>query len=155
MKNPINLQDIIDGMDMQFDGSSNLLNIITGEVITVSDEHARMAEEGESFDHLPEWQQEEIKTAIDTFENYENYKGLPTKYDINEYQIMESFSYELNNQRHKEALLDEIRGRGAFRRFKDKVNYFGIEQNWYTYRDEKYKEIAINWCKKHGLKYKE
>lgn len=155
MKKPVNLQDIIGGMEMQFDESRNLLNLKTGEVITVSDEGLRMAEDDEPFDDLPEWQQENIKTAIDVFENYEHYEEIPSKYDINEYEMMEDFSYELKNERHKETLLDAIRGRGAFRRFKDKVNFFGIEQVWYTYRDQKYKEKAIEWCKDLGLEYKE
>lgn len=155
MKQPVNLQDIIGGMELQFDGSRNLLNLTTGEVITVSDQDLRTAEEDEPFDDLPDWQQEDIRTAIDILENFENYEELPTKYEINEYEMMEDFSYELTNQRQKNELLDAIRGRGAFRRFKDKVINLGIEQEWYVYRDKKYKEKAIEWCKDHELEYKE
>ncbi len=34
-----------------------------GESVFVSDEFIRMAELGEDFDHLPDWQQHEIKNS--------------------------------------------------------------------------------------------
>ncbi|MFP5108964.1 hypothetical protein ACSU6B_19675 [Neobacillus sp. C211] len=54
------------------------LNIETGEFILVTSEELRAAEEEEPFDHLPDWQQEDRKVAIDVIENFENYKELPT-----------------------------------------------------------------------------
>ena len=29
-----------------------------------------------------------------------------------------------------------------------------LTQNWYNYKKEKYKEIAIEWCRQNKLKYK-
>ena len=29
-----------------------------------------------------------------------------------------------------------------------------IIQDWYKFRDERYKEIAIDWCKQNELEYK-
>ncbi|OPA80512.1 hypothetical protein BVG16_07235 [Paenibacillus selenitireducens] len=153
MHKPINLQGIIDGLEMQMDGTSIYLNLKTGEVISVSDEDIRTAEEDEPFDHLPDWQQEAINAVIDILENFDDYEELPTKFEINEYEMMEDFCCEIKDQRNKEQLLDAIRGRGAFRRFKDQVHYLGIEQEWYAYRDERYKQIAIDWCKDYNLKY--
>ena len=155
MNKPANLQDIIDAIEMQFDETRNFLNLKTGEVITVSVEALRAAEEEEPFDDLPDWQQEEIEIAIDVVENFENYKHLPMTYDINEYGMMENFCYELKNEEQQDGLLDAIRGRGAFRRFKDKVIYYGIEQEWYAFRDEQYKQVAINWCNDHEIQYRE
>jgi len=67
--------------------------------------------------------------------------------------MMEDFCYELKNQRHKDTLLDAIRGKGAFRRFKDKVHYLGIEEEWYSFRDGRYKQTAIEWCNNHDVRY--
>ncbi|MDQ0193263.1 UPF0158 family protein [Paenibacillus wynnii] len=153
MEKSINLQDIIDGLEMQIDGTSTYLNLKTGEVISVSDEDVRSAEEDESFDHLPDWKQEDIKFAIDVLDNFDDYRELPTKFEINEYKLLEDFCYEVKDLGNRETLFDAIRGRGAFRRFKDRVNEMGIEQEWYIFRDEQYKQIAINWCKDHNLKY--
>ena len=41
------------------------------------------------------------------------------------------------------------------RRFKDYCFQLNIIQDWYRFKEKKYKEIAIEWCKQNGLKYKE
>ncbi|XID94896.1 UPF0158 family protein [Paenibacillaceae bacterium WGS1546] len=155
MHNPVRvkLQDIIDGMDFQFDGMSTYLNLTNGEVISVSGDDIRIAEEDKPIDDLPDWQQDNIEAAIDVIENYENYKELPTKFDINEYSMMENFCYELKNHDQRDLLLDAINGRGAFRRFKDKVYQLGIEKDWFAFRDEQYKQVAIDWCDEHGITF--
>ncbi len=153
MKAKVNLRDIIDGMEMQFDEWNTYLNRNTGEVISVSQDALRAAEEDEPLDHLPDWQQEEMKIAIDVIENFENYVELPTKYDINEYQMMEDFCYAFSDGNKKNKLLNAIRGRGAFRRFKDLVSQLNLEEEWYAFRDNAYKEIAIRWCQDYDLEY--
>ena len=45
--------------------------------------------------------------------------------------------------------------KGAFRRFKQSVRYHGLEQRWYDYLAEAYRELAIRWCAEEGLEYKE
>lgn len=78
---------------------------------------------------------------------------LPTQYEINEYQMMVNFIETINDEDTKDMLGRLIQGKGAFRRFKDYCFKANIIENWYTYREEKYKEIAINWCKENTLKY--
>lgn len=80
---------------------------------------------------------------------------LPIEYEINEYQMMIDFIDTVNEKNIKEKLQSLIQGKGAFRRFKDYCFEANIIQNWYDFREEKYKEIAINWCKQNDLKYKE
>lgn len=142
-------------MEIQFDGTHTYLNLKTSEVISVSQDDLLAAEDYESFDHLSEWQQESIQVAIDVLENLDDYKELPTKYEINEFEMMEEFCYTLSTPRHKDILLNAIRGRGAFRRFKDHIIHMGIEDQWYAYRDDCYKKIAIEWCKLHNVEYVE
>ena len=78
---------------------------------------------------------------------------LPTQYEINEYQIMLDFIDTLDNLEIKDNLHRLIQGKGAFRRFKDYCFDENIIQDWYKYRDEIYKEIAIEWCKQNELEY--
>ena len=44
---------------------------------------------------------------------------LPTQYEINEYQIMVGFIDTIDNEKLKTELQRLIKGKGAFRRFKD------------------------------------
>ncbi|MDQ0202289.1 UPF0158 family protein [Neobacillus ginsengisoli] len=140
-------------MEIQFDESRTFLNVEMGEIISVTSDELRAAEDDEPFDHLPEWQQEDRKVAIDVFENFENYIELPTKYDVNEYEIMEEFCLSISVQGKQDALLKAIKGKGASRRFKDKIIEFEIENQWYSFRNEKFKEIAIEWCQDNNLIY--
>lgn len=79
--------------------------------------------------------------------------GLPSKIDIHEYRIMESFIYHLPEGRTQDVLEGAIRGKGAFRRFKDTLRRFGIEQQWYDFQEAAYEEKAIEWCENYGFKY--
>lgn len=78
---------------------------------------------------------------------------LPTKYKINEYQIMVDFIETIDNLEIKSNLQRLIQGKGAFRRFKNYCSNVNIIQEWYNFRDKRYKKIAISWCKQNELEY--
>src|SRR5690606_3056880 len=151
----VKLHDILDGMEIQSEESSAYLNLETGEIVFVSEELLMMAEDREEFDHLPDWQQGEMEIAIDIEENFEKYAQLPTSYDINDYDIMESFCYNVSDDNKRDTLLSAIKGKGAFGRFRDNVERFGMVDEWYAYREDKYKEIAVEFCEKHDVEFAE
>jgi len=153
MSKPVSLQSVIDGMEMQFAESTSYLNKKTGEVISVTDEELRAAENEDPLDNFPEWQQEAIQVAQDVFENFDNYIELPSQYDIHEYAIMERFCLSIEYERISEELLSAIRGSGAFRRFKDAIHRLKVAEAWYRFRDQAYRQIAIDWCEQHGIEY--
>ena len=93
---------------------------------------------------ISEEEQEEI---------YDEYIGLPTKYDIDEYSMMEDFIETIEDERLYNQLYIAISGKGAFRRFKDTCINFDIINDWYKFREEKYKELAIEWCKDNNIEY--
>ena len=81
------------------------------------------------------------------------YYRLPSKFDIHEYSIMERFIYDLPIGCTRDELAGCIHGKGAFRRFKDSIRYHGIEQDWYDYRINAYREIAVEWCESNRFAY--
>jgi len=93
---------------------------------------------------------EEIEDAF-----IEEYIPLPSQYDINEYHMMENFIYELPVGRTQEVLEAAIRGRGAFRRFKDRLYDFDLQENWYKYKDACYKKVARDWCEQFEIEIEE
>lgn len=154
---PVKLKDIVDEMEMQMDEYRKYLCKETGEIVSVSTEELSIAEESEEdddFSEYPDWQQDSIKDAMDVIVNWENYVELPDKWEINEYDIMEDFCGSIRNDRISNALYSAIQGRGAFRRFKDVIIRFGVEKDWYNFREEALKEIAINWCEENDIAYK-
>ena len=79
---------------------------------------------------------------------------LPTQYEINEYQIIEDFIETIENVEINNNLQRLIQGKGAFRRFKDYCAKMNIIQEWYDFKNKRYKEIAIEWSKQNKLEYK-
>ena len=67
---------------------------------------------------------------------------------------MVDFIETIYNLEIKNNLQRLIQGKGAFRRFKYYCFEMNIIQEWYNYRDKRYKEIAIDWCKQNELEYK-
>lgn len=78
---------------------------------------------------------------------------LPTRYDINEYEMMKEFAKTIEDTILQNQLYISLNGGGAFRRFKDTCINFNMIDDWYKFRDKKYKEIAINWCKENNIKF--
>jgi len=148
----VKLQDILKGMDFQSDEQSSFLNLTTGEVVSITDEELRAAENDEPLEDFPEWQHDAIRIARDIVET-EHYLPLPDRFEINEYRIMERFCLSVEDTDIQGDLCDAIRGRGAFRRFKDSIQAYGIAEAWYRYRDEALREIAVAWCEAHEIPY--
>lgn len=148
----IKLSDIVDAMQVQSETMFNYLNKKTGEIVPISEEEMDAAENDEPIEDSPEWQEEGIKTAKETLET-DDYIPLPAQFDIHEYEMMEKFCLSIKNQKISDDLLGAIKGSGAFRRFKDKIQQCGVEQDWYQFKDHSYREMAKQWCEDNDIKF--
>lgn len=151
MEGIVKLNEIIDGMDMLGFERVVLLHIKTGKVISIAESILRDAEEDERGEDV----EEELELAYDIIDNNSHYLELPSEYEIHEYRMMEGFCYTIENEKEQNALLRAITGKGAFRRFKDTIGYLGVDRDWYDYRYERYKQIAIRFCERNILEYEE
>ena len=151
---PVKLQDILEGLEFLTDEGTSYLNTTPGEVVYVTTEELRAAENEEPLDDFPEWQHDAIRIAGEIVET-DHYLLLPDRFEINEYQIMERFCLSVDDDDLRNDLCDAIRGRGAFRRFKDLIQAYGMAEAWYRYRDAALREIAMSWCEAHGIAYME
>lgn len=152
----VKIKDLVDEMEMETDEYRQYLNRETGEIVTTSTEELSIAEDSEEdddFSKYPDWQRKGLLEALDIIVNWKNYIELPDKYEINEYNIMEEFCDSIEDNRASNALYTAIQGKGAFRRFKDTVIRYGIEKEWYRFREEALKDIAINWCERNDISY--
>ena len=149
----VKLSDIVDAMDMTSDTTFNYLNKKTGEIIPVSQEEMDAAENEEDIEDFPDWQQDSIKTAQEILAT-DDYISLPSQFDIHEYNMMERFCLSVKDEKISDILYSAIKGRGAFRRFKDRILEYGVEQDWYQYRDNAYREMAKEWCENNNIEFK-
>ena len=137
----IPLKLVTDAIEMTVDEWNQYLDIETMEVVSLPED-------------LYDEEDQEMAELVDEGWNT-RFFALPSKYDIHEYSIMESFIWDLPEGQMQDYLANAIRGRGAFRRFKDGIQRYGIEQTWYAYQEEAYRRIAREWCEDHDFLYKE
>lgn len=148
------LEDIIDALEFQSEIHKYYFDTNTGEVIMISDEEVHAVEDELSIEHYPEWHRELIALARLVLEDKEGrFLPLPTSFDVHEYSIMERFSRKYPDIGISQELCELIQGRGAFRRFKDAIHEYGIQDEWYKYKEAALVDIAKEWCEEHGIKY--
>lgn len=131
----VKLSEVIEALDFTNDEIEYYYNPENGEIF--------MSNIGE-FENLNEDELDEL---------FEKSIMLPTRYDINEYEMMVDFVETIENTILQNQLFISLNGRGAFRRFKDTCINFDIIDDWYKFRDKKYKELAINWCKDNNIEF--
>jgi hypothetical protein len=153
---PVKLNDLISEIETQIDDTFTYINTQTGELITLTEEEVRAAENDKPLENFPDWQRENIEKAIDIIQDEEGvYLDFTLRSEYHEYEIIEEFIRSLSGGKIREALYIAIQGRGAFRRFKDEISELGIEKQWYEYKDKKIKDLVIEWCKEQHLPIKE
>jgi len=149
----VNLKEIIAEVDLLPEESTSYWSKKTGKVVLITDEIMEAAEGGAPLEEYPDWMHEPITIAGDILKHGADYVALPSKYDINEFRIMESFCSGQKDPKITETLLQDIKGRGAFRRFRNRMHELGLEREWYKFKEEALKKIAIEWCQENHLKY--
>ncbi len=157
---PIKIKDVVDCLEEISDEIIQLYNTKTGEFTCYTqDEFANLDENGleKVLEECPEWKKESYIKLNDYFtaEDDNKYIYLPTKFEVDDVQIIREFIYELENKEIAEQLQSCINQKGMFRKFKDRLNELGIEKQYYQYREKCLKEIAIGWCVDNCLKYEE
>ena len=137
----IKLQQVIQAIEEADDVFTSFLDTKTGKTVYLADPLMT----GETDETL----------AAEMKNTPERFLRFPTKYEIHQYRIMEDFIDQLSPGKAQEELAYAIRGKGAFRRFKQSVRFHGLEQRWYDYLAKAYRELAIRWCAEEGLEYTE
>ncbi|MEW6625142.1 hypothetical protein P378_12105 [Desulforamulus profundi] len=152
------LNDIVEKLDCLMDGWKLYYSKKTGKITEIQAEYLGVAEEldeEDDFSEYKEWEREAIEEAIDIIENWDDYIELPDKYEIHEYSIMEQFCYSIEDERLSNKLCNAISGRGAFRRFKDAIIRYNLEDSWYAYKYKVLCKVARDWCEHNEIPFKE
>lgn len=147
------IQDIINAVDFDSDMSESYLNLKTGEVCMFTDEEISAAENNDDLSDSYEWYREAVERAKQFVANPDDYLSLPSKYDFNEYHIMEKFIERLSVSEQSEMMYHAIKGKGAFHRFKVMLERFALTSEWFKFKDKKLYEFVELWCKENNINY--
>lgn len=164
----VSLRDIVDELQMLSHERNAYLKKSTGKVITMSEDDFEMVRSMEALDASVIFEKEESDHGSSDYSVLEkeffrdvknvlvrdhDYLKLPSKFELDEYKIMETFCLSAPTVQISTTLLHAIRGAGAFRRFKETIYRFGLEEAWFKFKDMAYKELALAWLEDHGFAY--
>lgn len=157
METRVKLSAILEGLELRGDEGQCYFDTQTGKLVYVTDDELCAAEEGDDEEKdVPDWGEEARQTARAVLNDSENrFLALPSQFDLNEYHVMEEFCRSIEDERISDDLCYQIRGKGAFRRFKEAVQRFGLTDDWYRFRDEAVKQAAIEWCEGNQIAYED
>jgi hypothetical protein len=153
----IKISDIINIVSVQSNNTSYYLDKESGQPFPVSNEQLRTLHGGGDLDDYPEWEREQIELArkILSDEKGERYILIPLEFISHEYSAMENFGFSIDDDEISRALLQAIKGAGAFNRFNNCIHRYGVADDWYAYRYNSMKNIVIDWCEENNIEYLE
>ena len=128
-KNPkeIDLYDVIETIEEAHSYGEGYINVKTGEKAFVpEDESLYIGDIDELYDKL----------------DGPNWVMAP---NINDYEIMTSFSLSLKDQNQSNKLYEILHNKKAYRNFKDAIYDMGIEDDYYDFYESKVEELAEDW----------
>src|SRR5690554_6126070 len=150
----IKISEIIERLDYLGDDTSIFINCDTLKIYEIEDHYFRRIEEYVDVKDLPEWEQETLKLAIEIDDDSDKYISFPSKYDINEYRIMRDFCYTLSDNL-ADLFLEAISGKGAFRQFKNLINYYHLYEKWDDFKIQRLYIIAKEFCEDNNISYED
>lgn len=131
-------QDVIDALQMISQGDRYYYDSRIDELVYLSVGEFRL----ESREGLEEEIEEDVAGR---------FVGLPTYYDFNPYTFMELYISDLTDGDLSDRLSRAIRGRGAFRRFKNELERCDRLEEWYAFETQCYKELVLEWCQENKI----
>ena len=146
---PIKLSDLIEAIEFDFEEHVTRVDLQEGRLVSVERSVLRAVEEGddEALEGLPQWQKAEVEIARAIVEDSgERFVDAPDKFEFHEYRHMERFIGTVENAEAADQLWRAIKGKGAFRYFKDMAGRLGLLEEWYRYRDEAMKDFVTTWA---------
>lgn len=151
---PVNLSELIDALELESVEHVTRVDLQNGCVVSVECAVLTAVEEDDqkALDRLRDWRREEVEIARAMADDSgERFVAAPRKYDFHEYRQMERFIGSLQESAAAEQLWQAIKGKGAFRYFRDTVGRLGLLKEWYQYRDQAVKEFVKDWAEAHKV----
>ena len=152
------LSDLIEGMEFQSEDNPEYFDRQTGQIVSVSREVLDGLESGDpgALADLPDWQREQVEQAtVLAADDGKRFIAPPDKFEFHEYRHMEQFIGAVDDPVIADELWRAIKGRGAFRCFKDMLGRHGLQKKWFRYRDDAARRFVIEWCDANKIEYED
>lgn len=149
MNKPVKLSDLIKALELPEDWGA-WLDRETGEVVTLDPVTIAAGEFAEG-DFVDEFSAEDLAVARAIANEVPRYVALPDRFDFHEYRHMERWVAGIAEPRIAEQLWRAIKGKRAFRHFKDTAQRLGLIDDWFAYRQQAIERHMLQWAEAHGV----
>lgn len=151
----VDLNDVIECIEYEGELLTHYYNKKTGIIIYVEDDSTSSykAEDVKELHKFEEWERELINTLNDFKVNPQDYIQLPSKEQMDEFSMMIDFCNTLENSEVKENLLKSSKNKDSFRKLREAIESNGLLNQWYDYREDAEKHIAMKWCKDNNIEF--
>lgn len=149
------LDEIVDSLEIVSTDIDAYFDTHTGEVAMVTEMERNLANlsNEDDNDETPDYQERSTIKLKQILENQERFLKLPDSFEIHEWNIMKEFAESLEDSKLKSKLSNSLHGSGAFRQFKSLLAECNLLDEWFKFRREHLKEIALEWCEENGIKF--
>jgi hypothetical protein len=168
----VDMHELDNALNWGMTGWDNYLDLETGKVVGIDDSTRWTLEElvEEMYDEegnqlatleellqqredIQDWQKEMLLAADRVDREYGHlYIRVEPDDPYKDYNDMDHFVATLDDDRLRDRLWRAIRGRGAFRRFKDLIaRHPDVEEQWYAYVDARARERLLRWLEAHDI----
>jgi len=145
-----------------------LLDTQTGEVVSYESDIEDELLTGADISYRPKWQEGEVAAArralracgellepgeeADQVREPGRYIEIPRIKTDEAYRAMTDFAETVRNAHLRELLDVALRGKGAFRRFKDVLlNYPAERERWFEFESQRQRETIEAWAREQGM----
>ena len=154
----VKLSELIEALEFDFEEIRALVDLENGCVVKVQRSVLSDVEVGdeEALSDVPDWQKDEVEIARAIVEDLGTRFISPLdKHEFHEYGQMERFIETVRNAGAADQLWRAIKGKGAFRHFKDTADRLGLLNQWFQYRDNAMKEFVVDWAEDNNVPYED
>lgn len=139
------LTELMDSLEMQSEEWIYRYDRQTGKVEMVERSTYSAIEEGDE-DGLDPADEEVVLARAMVEDDGGRFIAPPDAFEFHEYRQMERFIGTVENESVADELWRAIKGKGAFRYFKDIAARHDLLDAWYRFRDEQAKQFVIDWA---------
>ena len=155
---PTKLSALIDALDFDSPEHTHWADRQNGSVVMLDNTVRRAVEEEDEgvLSRLADWQKPEVEIARAIVDQWGGrFVVAPAKFDFHEYGHMARFVGTVADAEAAEPLRRAIKGKGAFRHFKNTAARLGVLDDWFRYRDAAMKEFVMAWAEAKGVPFEE
>ena len=148
------LERIINALELVSDDGCSFMNAKTGKLFHIYNTELEYAQNGFAvYDSLPDWQRLNIQLARRIIRS-NCYVPLPVKEEIDEFQIMLNFCSSVSNYKIIDEIYNSLKSNNIdVMILNEMIMQNGLGNEWYKYKREAFKKIAIEWSKKNNIEF--